>query len=113
MPSADGAEDVALHGDAVAVPADHLHHRLDAHLHQERGDGHAGHADHGRLVVGDVHRVHRAAQQLRLLAHELHVGARGGPELRGDGEVTRGEHLLQIAAGLHVASSSSFSYRPS
>ena len=92
-----GAQDVALHRDPVPIAADHLHDRLDSGPHEERRHGDAGHPHDGRLIVRDIHRVHRAAEKLRLLVHDLDVRAGRGAELRRDGEMARFEHLFQIA----------------
>src|SRR6266516_2855208 len=59
----------------------------------------AGQPHHGAGVVGDVHRVHPAAQQRRLAPDRAGVGAAWRADLGRHGEPSRAEHLPQPGKG--------------
>ena len=61
-----GADDVALHGQAVTVSCNHLEEGIEPHLFDDDARGQAGHSHHGRLVVGDVDRIHTTPEQFGL-----------------------------------------------
>ena len=96
-PEGGGPQDVALQGDAVAVPGHHLQDRLQAHELDADARGQAAHAAHRGLVVGDVDGVHVVLDQVGLVVDHRAVGAPGRTHLRGDGEVARGHHFLEFA----------------
>ena len=99
------AENVGLHGDAVAVPADHLHDGVHALVLDDQGRGERRHADHRGLVVGDVHAVHESLEQPGFLSHDFRIRASRRPALTGDGKMSRSQNLFEIAVRFHSRSS--------
>ena len=93
-----GAQDVGLHGQTVAVAADHLKIRFQTFLDQQQAGGPAGHADHGGLVVGDVDRVDVALQERGLVSDLFCIASPGRSQLAGECEVTGLEDLFKVAA---------------
>jgi hypothetical protein len=61
-PQGIGPENIALHGDAVPVPADHLHVGLQPHANQKGAHRDGRHAHDGRLVVGHIDGIHVSLQ---------------------------------------------------
>ena len=80
-------EQVGLQRDPVAVPGGHLHHRLQTGGQRGHAAGQAGHPDLGALVVGDVGRVHPAAQHRGSVPDRGQVRAARRPDLGGDREL--------------------------
>ena len=74
-----GSQDIALHGDAVSVPADHLIVGFQAFLNGEEGGGPARHPDDSGLVIGDVYRICDPFEMARFFPDRLHIGSLGGP----------------------------------
>ena len=93
-----GAQDVGLHGQAVAVAADHLKVWFQTFLDQQQTGGPAGHADHGGLVVGDVDRVDVALQKRGLMSDLFGIASPGWSQLAGECEVAGFEDLFKVAA---------------
>ena len=91
-----GTEQITLHRQPVAIAARHLDHRLQTFLHHNRPCADARHAHDGGLVVGDVHRIAVAFEQLGLLADDLAVRVLRRAEFARDGEVAVLQHFLQI-----------------
>ena len=73
-----GAQQIALQGDAVAVAAGELQHRLDAVLDQQRGRRHRAEMRPRAGAVGDVDRVGEALERRRLGQQFAAVGADTG-----------------------------------
>ncbi len=92
-----GPQQVALDGDAVAIPTGHLDNRLQADGHQHGAHADAGHAHHRRLVVGDVDGIGIAFQDACLLLYNFPIGALGRSQLRRDHELATLQYFLQVA----------------
>ena len=69
------AQDIRLHGQAVAVAADHLKVGFNSFLDQNDAGGPAGHSHHGGLIVGDIDRIYIAFEKRRLFSDFFAVGA--------------------------------------
>ncbi|VTR67808.1 hypothetical protein DESC_610391 [Desulfosarcina cetonica] len=93
-----GTEDVGLHGQPVAIPADHLVIGLEPLFDGDQRGRPAGHAHHGGLVVGDIDGIDLADQVLGLIPNRLHVGSAGRPQFSGEGEMTGAQYFFQIAS---------------
>ncbi|OPZ70976.1 MAG: hypothetical protein BWY83_01376 [bacterium ADurb.Bin478] len=70
-----GAEQIALHGQAVAVTAGHLHDRFHPFVQQDFGRRDARQPGDGRLIVGDVDRIHQPLEIARFFADHIAVAA--------------------------------------
>jgi hypothetical protein len=66
-------KDIALHGDAVSVPRNHLHYRLQPHPNEEGTCGNAGHPHNGRLIIRDVNGINVSLEQIGLLFNDSDV----------------------------------------
>jgi hypothetical protein len=91
-------QDVGLHGQPVAVPADHLVVGLQAFFDGEQRGGPAGHSDHGGLVIGNIDGIHIADQGFGFFANRRHVGSAGRSQLSGEGKMTGTQYFFQIAS---------------
>ncbi|EKD37801.1 MAG: hypothetical protein ACD_75C00988G0001 [uncultured bacterium] len=49
------SDDIGLHGKSVAVSAGHLKEGVQPLLFDDKRSSETGHANHRRLVVGDIH----------------------------------------------------------
>jgi hypothetical protein len=87
MPRGVGAQQVGREGQAVAVPAGQLEHRVEALAGGQHGRGQRGHADPGGGVVGHVDGVDQPAQALRGPADDPRVGRPRRDQLAGDHEL--------------------------
>ena len=88
-------EQVGLQRDAVAVPAGHLHDRLEPGGHRGQAARPAGQPHVRALVVGDVDGIDPIPQQRGLLVDRAGTRPAGRTDLRGDREAARGQPLLQ------------------
>ncbi len=62
-------QDVALHGQTVAVSRDHLQNGMETHLLQDDAGRKTGHSHHGRLVVRHIDCVNGTPEQFSLFLH--------------------------------------------
>ena len=88
------AQDIALEGDPVPIPGHHLQHRLQPHQFQADAGGQTAQAGHGGLVVRHVDGVHMIFDQFGLAGDHFGVAAAGGPDLRGDGQLSGSQYLF-------------------
>jgi hypothetical protein len=93
-----GTENVGLHGQPVAVPADHLVVGFQALFDGNQRGGPTGHPHHGGLVVGNIDGIDHADQMLGLFPHRRHVGPTGRPQFSGEGKMTGTQNLFKIAS---------------
>ena len=89
------AEQVGLQRDAVAVPAGHLHDRLEPGVQRGEAAGPAGQPDVGALVVGDVDRVDPVPQQRGGGGDRVRAGPARRADLRRYREAARGQAVAQ------------------
>jgi hypothetical protein len=101
-----GAEQVGLQCDAVAVPAGHLHDRLEPSGQHGQTARPAGQPHVRALVVGHVDRVDPVLEQRSGGRDLLRAGPAGRADLGGHREAARGQALPQ-AHGSPVHRSSS------
>ena len=80
------AEDIALDGDPVPVPADHLHDGIKTHLLQYKGRGKTAHPHDARLIVGDIDGVDIPFQKGAFFPYYLSVSAPWRTAFTGYGE---------------------------
>jgi hypothetical protein len=99
-----GPDDVALHGQPVAVPGHHLEDRVQIHLTQGKHWRQNWTCDHGCLVVGDIDRVHIALEQGGFLDNS--GKAPRGSAFSGYRQFTRCQYFFQYAFCFHYAKSS-------
>ena len=98
---AAGGEQVALQRDPVAVAARHLHHRVEPLGQQHGAPGEARHPHPRALVVGDVGRVHPAAQEPGGLPQPRDVGPPRRRDLRRDREPPGAQGFGEAAGSRH------------
>jgi len=91
-------QQVGLHGDAVAVPAGHLHHRFGALLKASDRGGHGGQPHDGRLVIGEVERLRASLKRPHLLPQTLGAGRPRRSYLGRYGEGAALQHPLEVAS---------------
>ena len=91
------AQDVALDGDAVLVPAGDLHHRCVAHPGEERAHGETRHVAVGATAVGGVDGVHLAVENAGAPVDVLRIGRVGRRELAGDRELSGAQYPLEAS----------------
>jgi hypothetical protein len=77
-----GPQQVTLDGDPVSVTAGHLDVGFQAQLHEDDRHRDRRHADHSRLIVGDVDRLDDAFQVLGLALDLVPFSIWGGPGCR-------------------------------
>ena len=92
-----GPEDVALYGDAVTVPGDHLEHGFDTDLFKMNAGGKGTHAGHGSLVVRDVHGVHVVSDQFALGNNGHGIASPWRAALAGYGHMAQLQYLFKSA----------------
>ena len=90
-----GAEQIALQGDAVAVAAGELQHRLDAGLDQHRRRRQRAQMRPRAGAVGDVDRVGQTFQRQRLGEKLLARGGHRRRDFRGDHKALGRKLFLQ------------------
>ena len=83
------AEDIALDGDPVSVPADHLHNRIKTHLLQYEGRGKTAHPHDTCLIIGDIDGVDIPFQKSAFFPYYFRISAPWRTALTGDGESCR------------------------
>ena len=101
------AQQIALQGDAVAVAAGELQHRLDAVLDQQRGRRHRAEMRARAGAVGDVDRVGEALERGRLGEKSAALGADRRRDFRGDHKAPGRQLLLQRHLQRHCHRSTS------
>ena len=74
-PQRMGPEQVGLKGDAIAIPAGHLQHRLQTRLKQQLAGGQAAHPHHGPTAIGHIHRMDTALQRCGHGQHVRRIGS--------------------------------------
>jgi hypothetical protein len=89
-----GAEQVGLEGDAVAIAAGQLQHRFDSLIQQAATDGQAAHAHHSAAAIGDIDRMHKAAQGAGHGQGGGQIAAPGRHHLSSDGKAAGLQNLL-------------------
>jgi hypothetical protein len=88
-------EQVGLQRDAVAVPAGHLHDRLQPGGHRGQAARPAGQPHIRALVIGDIDGIDPVPQQRGRLVDRADARPAGRAYLRGDREAARGQPLAQ------------------
>src|SRR3990172_4568900 len=96
-----GPEQVCLHGNTVAVPAGHLHDRLQAFPQGYGSRRYAGYADNRGLAVRNVRRVTITLQKLGLFDYLVPISAHGRAELSRDRRLSAGKDFFECAFALH------------
>ena len=90
VPDAVGidAQNIRLHGQPVAVPADHLEIGLEPFLNYQQARRPAGHPNHRGLVVRNIDRIHNALKMRRFSPYIRCVRPTRGAEFAGKRKVT-------------------------
>jgi len=93
-----GAQDIGLHCQAIPVAANHLVIWFETLLHDQKAGCPAGHSYHGRLIVGDVYRIHHSFQVFGFLYDFLGIGAPWWTKLACKGKMTGPQDFFQVTS---------------
>ena len=91
------AEDIGLDAEAVSVPAGHLDYWFDACVEYEFSGGDAGYSNDCGLVVGYVHGIDAAFEEIYFFIYKVEVGTFGRAEFGCYREVAAAEDFFEIA----------------
>src|SRR5208337_514210 len=96
-----GAEEICLHGDAVPVPAGHLHDRLQTLLQCNGRSCDARYPNNGSLAVRDVRCVAKTLQLSGFLDDFMGICAHGRTKFSCDCRFAAREYLFECASTFH------------
>jgi len=75
------SQDIALQGNSVSIPGDHLENRLQAHQFEPNTGCQTAQTGYRGLIVGNVDGIHIMLDHFRLLGDYLSTAAAGGTTL--------------------------------
>jgi hypothetical protein len=94
-PEGMGSQQIGLKGQAVAITAGQLQHRLKANVQQAATNGQAAHSHHGPTAISDIHRMDPSTQMGCRIKGARHVRSTGWRDLSGEGKSATGKNILK------------------